>query len=292
MSRFVSRSQRNFTIVVGVTVVCALLPAGWLPWTAILADIVSVPVQPLGDAGGRVSGWLRPAPGDAGESQALRQRDEEIETTRALLYAARLRTEALLEEIEALQEARRFHPGVEMTPLYARVTGRPPDRSSGTVRINAGSRHGVVPGAIAVYRGGHLVGRVADNVSRLSSCVVPITDSSVGLMEALILPLDDPVADIETAPRIQLMPDDGGALTGDLDRAIEVRQGDIVRLADPAWPDSAQGLIIGTVESIETNDLQPLRVTITVRPRYQPQRLVYLTLIVQQYQDQLGSDAP
>ncbi len=292
MSRFVPRSQRALPIAVGVTAVCALLPAGWLPWTAVLAEIVSVPVQPLGDVAGRISGWLRPVPGDAGESQALRQRDEEMETTRALLHAARLRIEALLEEIEALQEARRFHPGIEMTPLYARVTGKPPDRSSGPVRINAGRRHGVNPGAVAVYRGGHLVGRVAENVSRLSSRVVPITDPSMGLVEAMILPAGDPVADLETAPRIQLVADSTGRLTGDLDREIEVRPGDIVRLADPAWPRSAQGLIIGTVESIEPNDLQPLRASITVRPRYQPQGLSNLTLIVEHFDQQVGDGEP
>ena len=65
------------------------------------------------------------------------------------------------------------------------MTGRPPDRAGGPVRINAGTRHGVVAGAIVVYRGGHLFGRVADGVSRLSSSVVPVTDGSIGLVEGI-----------------------------------------------------------------------------------------------------------
>lgn len=269
-------------MAVGLTLLAAFLPTGWLGWTDILASIVNVPLQPLTDGGLRLGAWIRPATDEyAQASQELKRRTEELETTRALLYAARLRIEALQEEIGELQAARRLHQGAEINPLYARVTGRSPDRAGGPVRLNAGTRHGVTPGTVAVYRGVHLIGRVARDVSRLSCHLVPITDPSAGLLEAIILPGDDPVADVRNAPRLQLESDGNGALVGDLDSSTQVRKGDVVRLSDPAWPDSAQGMIVGEVESIEPKDLQPLRNAITVRPRYQANRVASVTLKIE-----------
>ncbi|MHC4616037.1 MAG: hypothetical protein ACYTAU_21035, partial [Planctomycetota bacterium] len=216
MHRAASRSQRALWTAVGLTVVLALLPARWLGWTAVAADVVNVPIQPLADIGVRLGRLLRsPEGGAAEESEALRRRTEELDATRALLHAARLRIEALQEEIRHLQDARRFHRGIQIDPMFVRVTGRSPDRGRGPVRINAGSRHGVTPGTIAVYRGAHLLGRVADDVGRLSCRVVPVTDPATGLMEAVILPADDPTAEVADAPRLQLVADGQGGLVGD-----------------------------------------------------------------------------
>ncbi len=284
MPRTDPRSQRAFTIAVGLTAVAAFLPSGWLGWTSVLADLVNVPVQPLADAGLRLAGWVRPPdrrPG--GESEEFRRQAEELETARALLHAARLRIEALHEEIGELQAARRMNRGIEINPLFARVTGQSADRPNGPIRINAGSRHGVEEGTVAVYRGVHLVGRVAEGVARLGSRVIPITDPAAGLLEAIILPADNPLAPIDGAPRLQLVPDGDGALAGKLDRAVAVRKGDLVRLSDPSWPDSAQGMIVGTVEAIEDEDLQPLLAVIVVRPRYAAHRVSSVTLKIERH---------
>ena len=291
MSRSESRSQRAFSIAVGLTFAAALLPTGWLGWTSILADVINVPLQPLMDAGLGIATWIRPADDRfAGASVELRRLRVELEKTRALLYGARLRSEALEEEIGELQAARRLHQGAEINPLYARVTARSPDRARGPVRLNAGSRHGVVPGTVAVYRGVHLIGRVADGVSRLSCHLVPITDPAAGLVEAIILPADDPLAAVKTAPRLQLAPDGNGTLVGDLDRSIVVSRGDIVRLSDPSWADSAQGMIVGLVESTSTKDLQPLLSSIVVRPRYQAHRVESVTLKIERRDRRVEED--
>lgn len=282
MIRLNLSSGRALGLAIGLTGVVSLLPARLLGWTRVPAEIVALPVQPLADGGIRLSRWLRPLEGEAGESEAVRTLIADLETTRALLHAERLRSEGLLAEIEALREARAFRPGVEMTPLYVRVVGQGPDRGQGPVRLGAGSVHGVEPGAIAVYRGGHLLGRVAPEVERLSSRLVPLTDPSSGLVEARVLPASDPLRALAGAPRLQLLPDGHGALAGDLDRNVAVERGDEVRLADPLWPDSAQGLIIGVVEDMRPKDLQPLLQLITVRPRYQAQRVSAVTLVVEQ----------
>ena len=289
MGRNVSRSHRALSITVVLLVILALLPVSWLRWTAVGADLVAVPVQPMADAAVRMGRWVRPADREmAVASQAVKERTQEIEATRALLHAARLTIEALEEEISALQEARRYQPDLEVNPVFARVTGRPPQRGQGPVRINAGTRQGVVPGTVAVYRGGHLIGRVADNIARLTSQVIPITDPSTGLMEAVILPADDPVAALASAPRVQLVPDGSGGLVGDLDRTVAVSAGDLVRLADPSWPASAQGTIIGFVESVQGKDLQPLLNSITVAPRYHAQRVASMTLMIERVEEALG----
>ncbi len=281
MIRLNLSSGRALGLAIGLTAAVSLLPARLLGWTRVPAEIVALPVQPLADGGIRLSRWLRPLEGEAGESEELRRLRAELEATRALLHDERLKVEGLLEEIEAMRDARAFRPGVEVDPIYARVVGVGPDRGQGPIRLGRGSRHGVEAGAIAVYRGGHLLGRVAPGVERLSSRLVPLTDPSTGLIEAIVLPAADPLGAIEGAPRLQLQPDGRGALAGDLDRNAPARPGDVVRLADPLWPGSAQGLIIGTVERIEPKDLQPLLNSITVRPRYQARRVGTVTVLVE-----------
>lgn len=270
----------------------ALLPVTWVGWwTPVLADIVNVPLQPLIDGGVRVGDWVRPAGGR--RDAQLQRRIDDLEAARALLHAERLKNEALREQIRALEDARRFSRGVEVDLLYARVTGRPPDRGQGPVRVNAGSRDGVTAGTtIAVFRGVHLLGRVADGVGRFSCRVIPTTDPAIGLIEAVIIPADNPVAPVETAPRLQLAPDGRGGLAGDLDREAVVSPGDVVRLADAAWPDSAQGMILGLVESIEPRDLKPLLVEVTVRPRFHAQRVAAVTLKVERSAQPVPGERP
>ena len=285
------RSHRALAVATGLTVIAALLPIRWLGWTAVLAEIVRVPIQPMADAGVQVGRWVRPPVDDRGESEALRKRTDELETTRVLLHGALLEIEGLHEEIAAMQDARTLRPGVEITPIFARVTSRPVDRARGPVRVNAGSRLGVVAGAIVVYRGGHLIGRVARNPSRLSCGVVPITDPSIGLIEGYVNAADDPGGDIRHRPHIQLLPDGRGGLVGDLDRELAIHRGDVVRLSDPSWPGTAQGLIIGVVQSVVPKDLQPLRNAVTVRPQYDAQRVAAMTVIIERYAAAAG-DAP
>ena len=109
---------------------------------------------------------------------------------------------------------------------------------------------------------------------------MPVTDPATGLMEAIILPADDPAAEIADAPRLQLVAH-GEFLVGDLDRNLVVQAGDVVRLSDPAWPDSAQGMILGTVKSVEPKDLQPLNNRITVEPTFYAHDVASVTLKIE-----------
>ena len=276
-----TRSQRAFSVAIGVTLIFTfVVPTRWLrPWTPELAALLYVFVQPLGQLGVTVRHWLRPVNDEfTGEVQKLVEDRDEL---RVLLHAARARNRELEEEISELGAARKFHQGVEIDTVFARITGRSPDRAGGLVRLNAGARHGVRAGTVAVFRGGHLIGRIESDVGRLSSVLVPITHPASGLIEAMILPGDDPDVPVEAAARIQLAPDGEGLLVGELDKADIVRAGDIVRLSDPAWPQSAQGMTLGLVASVRGDERRPLLNLVTVKPRYQAHRLASVTLKIE-----------
>ncbi|MHC4429071.1 MAG: hypothetical protein ACYS0D_10800, partial [Planctomycetota bacterium] len=172
-----SRSQRAFLAVVGITLVISVLtPARWLrPCTG----------APFGDFAIRVRNWIW-APDDplSGESDKVRLLTEQLEMARQLAHARQLQIEELEEEIRELTDARRFDRGqAAFETLFARITGRHPDSGGGLLRLNRGSRDGVRAGAVAVFRGGHLIGRVAGDVGRLASWLVPVTDPETGLLE-------------------------------------------------------------------------------------------------------------
>lgn len=304
MARSGTRSQRAFAVAVGLMLTINLFfPTSWLlhdlglrlgPWPLMLASIVNVPVQPLGDFGVRFRNWLW-LPGDplAGESERVQFLADELDELRAITYAKQLMIEALREEVRELQEARRLHQGTaHIGTLFARITSRSPDRAGGMVRLNAGSRHGVTAGTVAVFRGGHLIGRVAGDVGRLSSWLIPITDPAAGFLEVVILSADELEPQMGKAPRVLLSPDGTGGLVGDLDRSFEVSRGDIAVLADPSWPPSGQGMKIGLLESVTASTAQPLLETVLVRPQFQAHRLGSVTLKIELADDAGEGDLP
>ena len=304
MARSGTRSQRAFAVAVGLMLTINLFfPTRWLlhdlwlglgPWPLVVASIVNVPVQPLSDFGVRLRNWLW-LPGDplAGESERVQFLADELEELRAITYAKQLTIEALQEEVRELQEARRLHQGTaQFGTVFARIISRSPDRAGGMVRLNAGSRHGVTAGTVAVFRGGHMIGRVAGDVGGLSSWLIPITDPATGFVEVVILPAGELEPQMGKAPRVLLRPDGTGGLVGDLDRSFEVSRGDIAVLSDPSWPLSGQGMKIGRLESVTASTAQPLLETVLVRPQFHAHRLGSVTLKIELADDAGEGDLP
>ncbi len=279
------RPQRGFVLVLGLVFLVAFgLPIAWIrPWSGVLAGLVGIPVQPLGDFGVRVARWVWP-PRDplADETQRIQELSEQLEIARQVTQVKQLRIEALQEEVRDLQQARQYHDGaVPIDTLHARVTGRGADRAGGLVRLNVGRRNGVTADAVAVFRGVHLVGRVAEDVGQLSSWLVPVTDPATGYIEVALVPASNPDLSRSQVPRIQVQPDGHGGLVGEIDRDSAVRPGDVVELHDPAWPQSAQGMKIGVVESVAPKDSQPLLKAVVIRPQYQAHRLSSVILKIE-----------
>ncbi len=135
----------------------------------------------------------------------------------------------------------------------------------------------------------HLIGHVTNDVRLLSSRLLPITDRAAQWVIGIILSPDDPTASISDAPRVHLKPLGNGTLSGEIERARDVRLGDLVRLADLSWPDSAQGMIVGYVKSVDHKDDDPLRDVVVVEPRYLAADLDAVTLKIEQL-DELDED--
>lgn len=284
MARKIAPSKRAFLVAIALAGVLAILPNRWLrPWTSDLAAVVNVPLEPFEYGGIKIRTWFRPAPDPLqGEPEIVQRLIEDRDEVHALYRAAQLRVEALEQEISELQDAQRFHRGGNITPVYAPITGRSPGRGGGPLRLRAGTREGVTTNTVAVYRGVHLIGRVTGEVGRFSCRLLPITDRASQWVVGMILSPDDPTSSISDAPRVDLKPLGNGTLSGEIDRARDVRPGDLVRLADPSWPDSAQGMIIGYVESVDHKDDDPLRDVVVVEPRYLAADLAAVTLKIEQ----------
>jgi len=259
--------------------VLALLPTRLLvPWVNDLAAIVQLPLAPLGHLNVDLAQRLRPGPDPhAGSSEAERRLIEERDAARAMLRAEQARVEELREQIIDLSLAASMQATGTFDLIHAEVIGRVPGRRDGPLRLNVGQRSGVRAGAVAVHRGGHLIGRIAEDVGRLTSLLVPITDVSVGRVRgAVIVDADGELGapELRTPPvRILLTPADDGSLIADVDADAGVEIGHPVVLDDPAWSSGGRGMVIGLVESMQRRDDQPLRQRIVVRPVYDAQHI-------------------
>lgn len=275
--------------LIGMTLallVLALLPTRLLvPWVNDLAAIVQLPLAPLGDVSVDLSHWLRPGPDPyAGASIAERDLVEERDAVRAMLRAEQLKVDELQRQIESLSLAAALQIGGTFDLVHAEVISRVPGRRDGPVRLNVGQRSGIRAGSVAVHRGGHLIGRVAEDVGRLTSLLVPITDQSVGRLRGAILLDPDPDAAGTPPPRpihVLLTPVGDGTFNADADIDAGVTIGQPVVLDDPAWSSGSRGMVVGLVEAITPRDDQPLRRRLTVRPVYEAQHLTSVVIKVE-----------
>ncbi len=296
MARNLSRSPKTFFVAIAVTMVVAFLPTKWLGWTNDLSEIVRLFVQPFGRAGIYVATWLRPDPypgqdlPENGEDLILRL-SEDNERYKALYRRAQSRIADLEEQLEQLQQAELSSPRTEIRFITAGVTGHNPNRPSDVVELSRGTRFGVREGTVAVYNGVHIIGRVT-RVSLFASWLLPVTSRASGLIRALVYPKGRPEATIRDAAVIQLEPQGDGTFIADLSREVKVAEGDLVSLADPAWPEAAQAMLLGTVESVRVKDQDLLRNTLVVRPRHQAHYLRYVTLKVELEEALVGGAGP
>ncbi|MFO0873223.1 MAG: rod shape-determining protein MreC [Phycisphaerales bacterium] len=257
----------------------SLLPARWLWWLNDIAAIVNLPLAPLADVSNDLRTWLRR--GDdplAGSSELEQTLVADRDRYRALWNDERLRNEELVRQLDDVRLAEQLDEGAMFDPVRADVVGRGPDSLRGAVRLNIGTRSGVAPGDVAVFRGAHLVGRVADDPDALSCLLVSTTDPSVGRIHAAVAPDPEPADPRPATIPLLLTPVGDGTFVADAGRDARIRIGDEVVCADPSWKSTARGMIIGVVDSIDRRDDQPLRNRLRIKPIYEAQRLA--TVIV------------
>ncbi len=267
--------------------VLSLLPGRYLRWTDDVAEPLTAVLAPFTDAGRSLSTFLRPAKNAdpaATDDALVESLRLELEQFRTQNLNLRARQEQLQTELEELRRAHTLNPESRDHLINFSVIRTSSDPAGSILRIKGGGKNGIIPGAVAVYRGVHLVGRIAD-VQPLTSTLQPITDRNAGYLDCVIMPAD-PEATLAEGTRCQIGPHPSRAdlLVGDVERDADwLREvGEtplLVRLSDDHWPDGAQALIVGVVERIFTDDATPLRLRVEVRPIFHPlTRLPEVTL--------------
>jgi cell shape-determining protein MreC len=227
-------------------------------------------MAPIAWGGGAARHWLRPAAIEpAGEAAALRQ---ERDLFRGLYHEERQRAEELQARLDAMDITARLDraAGASVSYASARVTAVLP---RGGLRLSVGAREGVRQGDCAVVNGDALVGLIAADVLARQSVLVPLTDRSLGRMDAVVVPAaDDARGVVSGGTPVQLVAR-GTMLVGDIDLEAGVRPGDVVRLADAGWPRGARGMRLGSVVDVRRKDEQPLRGMVEVKPAVDPERV-------------------
>jgi len=259
--------RRDWTIA-ALALVLALLPARFLEaWTNDLSRIVSVPVVPIMHGGMALRDWIRP-PREAFDPRAPEVIELEMsaERYRTLFEQSRLKTESLEREVGELKGIRGRIADPRVQLATASVVGVDPTRSGGLVRVNVGSRHGVHRDAPVIARGDVFAGVVAQEPGEFVSMVRPAARCSLAVR---LYPADGATPDRAPAAYAGtvLKPADGGIWLGDLFASdIDVRVGDIARLADERLGDVSRGLRVGIVRRILPSEENPLVRRVEVEP--------------------------
>jgi hypothetical protein len=262
---------------VGLATLFALAPAPWIAWVNDVSFIVRLPTIPFGHAASLIG--ERGASSENPERVAMLR--AEVDRFRVLYEGARTRAESLQEQLDQIQRARSEAFDVPSRLITATIVGRGSAGPSDSLTLNRGSSRGVVEGAIAVFDGSHLVGRVGDVRASIAT-LIPITDPSIDIIEAYLAPSDpaDPRS-ITRRARTLLEPNGDGTLRGDVPSEAEPRVDDYVLLDDPRWPPTARSMIVGRVTSVTPRDENPLFHAIVVKPVYAPARLAFVTIKVE-----------
>lgn len=281
MARGPFHPDRVWRAALSVALILALLPARMLVgWTGELASLLTLPLVPVQHGGRMLAGWIRPSVRDSHEDrEAADELILERNEARALYRRLELENERLHREIELISAATSRSPGLAVRAVRASavVANRPGPRSgAGSLKLNAGRRHGVEAGMVATRDGDTVVGRVVGEPGALSSDAVPV--GGAGAIEVVLLPPDDGLA-LADAPRAILKPDGRGGFTADLGTGVKVGVGWCARLADDRWPRAAQGLRIAAVTAAAPLDTSPLHTRLELAPATDPLDAVEVVLV-------------
>lgn len=295
MAKAFLSTERLLPALVATSIVLALLPARFSGWVGALSGPVEFALAPISDLASYVSRSFRPArPPDAAPDSELAR----LRADRDALQTQLLQAERAMGEMERL--IRDLQGGIgmlgagAMRSVSARVIGSGPDPADGTLIVRAGEDAGLLAtDSFAVAGGVHLVGRVV-GVGPRTSRVLPVTHRRAGKMQAIVLPgsTDDSLVATSAAGGFlcQLDPIGGGKLAGPLvAEAVNVEPGQVVRLSDPGWPEGAQMLVLGRVESVGPSPEQPLRQRVVVRPEIAPERVREVILRTPADADEAGA---
>ncbi len=275
MQQFLTGKRLDWTLVC-LAFLVALLPVRVLrPWTNDVARLVLIPLVPVTHLSSSLRDRIRPSlssfepsrPGFA--STEVLALEAEVERLRTLYEASRLDASRLEESLVALRAtSTRAGRGalIDVAAATGSIVATSNGENDGIVRINAGTRHGVVPGSAVFIDGDVFAGLVSEDVGSFISSVTPSTRlPSIGCR---IYPAtgSDPTQPIGSAPGAVLKPTGRGTWTADVASAGELAVGMVARVADDRMPRSALGARVGRVVAIAPIEQVPLARRIEVEP--------------------------
>lgn len=264
------------TAVIGM-----FIPSRKLGWVNDLAAIVRLPMVPFGDVGTRARVWMTSEQHDAAELETIEHLRQELDRFHVLFQAERQRNRSLVQQIEQYERTQYVGTGVDFRPVSAHITGRDAEGGAEVYVLNVGANRGVTVGAVAVFDGSHLIGRIG-SVASLTSTLIPITEPRAGYLQASVAGSERTQGSGDGEPPHTLLRGaNDGMLRGDVDRSAGVQLNDIVYLDDPNWPRTARAMIIGQVVAVEPKDENPLHVRITVKPRFTASGVTNVTIKVE-----------
>jgi cell shape-determining protein MreC len=237
-----------------------------LKWTDWFSAQVQVAIVPITHPLTIVVDKIVPASiSDPAANERERALLNELERMKVELLQTREENTRLISLVD------QYSRGAALTPdLQVKQATRPRvgNLAGDILQIRTGNIDGLVQGTVVVHEATQLVGRVS-RVNTKTALVLPITAPGAQRITGTIL------LNPEGTKRIGclLEPTGNGTLRGDvarpsLEESLRIEVGQEVRLLDSHWPTSAQMLLIGTIERVESDPEQPLRSQIVVRPTF------------------------
>lgn len=262
-------------MLTGMTVLCvasSIVPASWTQLLGSLhrplLTLVSPIESPVHWAVAKLRGPERVESSDPEVRQLQQNYDDAVQQ----LLQSRRQIDDLRRTIRELSRGAELAPDVRVRQIPGVPVIGPGGDIGALVSIKAGRREGVAEGAVVVLGGVHLVGRVR-TIAELRSSVQPMTDKSIGLIDAVVTS-----DDLRFVAECQLESDGRGGFVGKVKESAEagsaaspadlIAPGMWVRLKDNMWPSSAQMLVIGRVERVSTSAEMARRKIVVVKPEY------------------------
>ena len=248
MKRFFTKTGIWLLAAAAIIAVVLCVVSALSSGTGLLHNALGVIASPFRSAGAAISGWVGGIGDRFDDVEALQQENEELRRQIAELEKQLRAAEPAAEENRQLRQLLDLRQQrSDLVFEAARVTQRDASNWASTLVPNRGSRHGVDSGDCAVDSAGNLVGVVTDvglNWCRLST--VLDTESQFGA--AVFRTGETAVAGgdlslmAEERLQLQYLSDSASLIKGD----VVVTSG-----LGGYYP---SGLVIGTVESVQTDD--------------------------------------
>lgn len=250
--------NRSFYTAVAVMLLLCFVPAGLTSWIGGRVGELTIPLSaPLE----KLSMVVRAVPNrlDPEDPELVRLRTEN-EQQRVRITQLEARAADMARHLARLQSLEAIDPSFRYVTAsrVAESLGK-----SDLYKVNVGSQIGVRAGALALYEGYQLLGRVSEVTPR-SATITPITSQAFGSVTALVLPEN---GSVDGAIECSLDPLGDGSFRGDLPAESPIVPGRRVVWRDPSWIQLTTGPLIGFIESVTPNDDNLLFSVIVVRPQ-------------------------